>query len=149
MPRVSISNLDSYVEECLAKVRKGAGDFAKDSGQGVRLGPVSFACEVVFDDAEIIEARDTATQDSGTVRTTTTESPFSQTEVSTKAGTVTQDNDSVLVTTTDLPISNGATNAGERVVTTKTGSYTQSGTQSTAQGGGSLDVEKWEYDETT
>ncbi len=148
MPRVSISNLDSYVEECLAKVRKGAGDFAKDSGQGVRLGPVSFACEVVFDDPEITEARDTATQDSGTVRTTTTESPFSQTEVSTKTGTVEQQRPLITQTTTERPINNGATNAGERVTTTKTGSYTQSGTQSTAQGGGSQDVTNYEYDET-
>ena len=108
------------LKDLLMNIRLGAADFTKETGQAVRLGRAQITMEVSFDGAEVVRERQETTQEAGSKTTTTTEQP----------------------------IGTDSTNHGEVTTTVKTGSYTQAGTQSSSQGGGSSETVNYDYDPT-
>ena len=108
------------IKNLLTDIRAGVGDFTKETGQSVRLNRATITMEVTYDGAEVVRERQESTQESGAKTTTTTEQPIG----------------------TDV------NNHGEVTTQIKTGSYTQAGTQSTAQGGGSEETVVYDYDPT-
>jgi len=114
MAQIPIADAREAVKALLTEVLAGIEDFSKATCRSVRVEEATFTLEAVFDGDEIIESRQSTTQDGGDMRTTTTEQPFSQ-----------------------------------YTETVKSGSYTQSGTNTSTQGGGSSEETEYTYDEVS
>lgn len=119
MPIIPIDSVEAAVTDLLTKIRAGVGAYAHARGEGVRMGKATLTLEVTFAGDEVTRERQESSQELGTKTTTTTEEP----------------------------IGTDANNHGEITTSVKTGSYTQTGSQGTAQGGGSQEVQNYEYDQ--